>query len=149
MKRAGASDITLILVYRTPPAIGRFRKTASGGSPHRRPEELIRIETGVARDTQGQPPEGTRPMRHLHDDDLVLYHYGEIRTAPAEVHLSICRGCRERLQTLSLDIERLSLAPLQPALATLSAARNPLRPRLAVWRRLLLLLAYAGTDRRG
>jgi hypothetical protein len=89
-------------------------------------------------------------MRHLHDDDLVLYHYGEIRTAPAQRHLSICRGCRDRLQTLSLDIERLSLAPPPPATASWGVPRSPSpRPRLAVWRRLLLRLAYAGTDRRG
>lgn len=42
-------------------------------------------------------------MKHLHDDDLVLYHYGEIRTAPAEGHLRICRGCRDRLRSMPFD----------------------------------------------
>jgi len=89
-------------------------------------------------------------MKHLHDDDLVLYQYGEIRTAPAEGHLRICRGCRDRLQTLALDLDRLSLAPPPPATASWTASRRPSRPpRLAIWRRLLLRLAYAGTDRRG
>jgi hypothetical protein len=88
-------------------------------------------------------------MKHLHNDDLVLYHYGEIRTAPAEGHLRICRGCRDRLQMLTLDLERLSLASPPPATASWTAPPSPSRrPRLAVWRRLLLRLAYAGTDRR-
>jgi len=104
----------------------------------------------MARDTQGRPPERTAAIRHLHDDDLVLYHYGEIRTAPAQGHLRICRGCRDRLQTLTLDLERLSLAPPPPATASRTAPQSPSRrPRLAVWRRLLLRLAYAGTDRQG
>jgi hypothetical protein len=42
-------------------------------------------------------------LKHLHDDDLVLYHYGEIRTAPAEGHLRICRGCRDRLRAMPFD----------------------------------------------
>ncbi|HEX9286232.1 MAG TPA: hypothetical protein VF999_03080 [Thermoanaerobaculia bacterium] len=89
-------------------------------------------------------------MKHLRDDDLVLYHYGEIRTAPVENHLAICRDCRNRLRTLTLDIDRLSFAPPPPATASRIAPEiSARRPRLAVWRRLLLLLAYAGTDRRG
>jgi hypothetical protein len=116
---------------------------------HRRLAKLIRIDLRMAREPQGRPPERTAATKHLHDDDLVLYHYGEIRTAPAEGHLRICRGCRDRLQTLSLDLQRLSLAPPPPATASWTTPRNPSRrPRLAVWRRLLLRLAYAGTDRR-
>ncbi|PYQ34364.1 MAG: hypothetical protein DMF54_05060 [Acidobacteria bacterium] len=104
----------------------------------------------MARDTQERPPERAPATKHLHDDDLVLYHYGEIRTAPAEGHLRICRGCRDRLQMLSLDLDRLSLAPPPPATASWTASRRPPRPpRRAFWRRLLLRLAYAGTERRG
>jgi RNA polymerase sigma-70 factor, ECF subfamily len=47
-------------------------------------------------------------LKHLRDDDLVLYQDGEIRTAPAERHLHVCRGCRERLQALDLELTRLS-----------------------------------------
>ncbi len=96
-------------------------------------------------------------MKHLHDDDLVLYHYGEIRTAPAEGHLSICRGCRDRLAAMRLDLEKLSLAPPEriamrppgPAEAPRPVPRASPRPRPSLVRRLLLFLAFAGTDRRG
>ena len=50
-------------------------------------------------------------MKHLGDDDLVLYQDGEIRTAPAERHLHVCRGCRDRLQALDLEIDRLKKPP--------------------------------------
>ena len=37
---------------------------------------------------------------HIHEDDLELYHAGHLepeRVGPVEVHLSVCRDCRERL----------------------------------------------------
>jgi hypothetical protein len=89
-------------------------------------------------------------LKHLHDDDLVLYSGGEIRTAPAKAHLHVCRGCRDRLRALELDLDRLSLPP-EPAAVARSAPAVP--PRLpakpAWWRRLLHRLAPARDDRRG
>lgn len=72
-------------------------------------------------------------MKHLGDDDLVLYQDGEIRTEPAEKHLHICRGCRDRLQALDLELDRLKKPPA-PVLA-------PPPPKLTAWRRLLRRLA--------
>ncbi len=72
-------------------------------------------------------------MKHLADDDLVLYQDGEIRTAPAERHLHVCRGCRDRLQALDLEIDRLKKPP--------SHGLAPPPPKLAAWRRLLRRLA--------
>jgi len=68
-------------------------------------------------------------LKHLRDDDLVLYQDGEIRTAPAERHLHVCRGCRDRLQALDRRVSRMTLPP---------AAGPPSPPRrLSLWQRLL------------
>jgi len=66
-------------------------------------------------------------LKHLRDDDLVLYQDGEIRTAPAERHLHVCRGCRDRLQALDLELSRLSLPPAAPATRKVPAWRRFLR----------------------
>ncbi|HEV8609515.1 MAG TPA: hypothetical protein VGS98_05540 [Thermoanaerobaculia bacterium] len=86
-------------------------------------------------------------LKHLSKDDLVLYQYGEIRTAPAEGHLSVCRGCRDRLRVMRLDVERLTPAP--PGDPSRPPAPQKGAPRLPAWRRLLLRLALAGSARRG
>lgn len=85
-------------------------------------------------------------MKHPREDDLVLYRYGEIRTAPVERHVSICRGCRDRLRTMKLDPDLLSPAPPPTRYAPRVPPATPPRP-LPFWRRLLLLLAPAGTRR--
>jgi hypothetical protein len=81
-------------------------------------------------------------LKHLHDDDLVLYHYGEIRTAPAEGHLRICRGCRDRLRSIPFDPSTLKPPPadfVRP-LASPAAAPEETRRRPGLLRRFLLLL---------
>jgi hypothetical protein len=93
-----------------------------------------------SRATAGSPPpyrfedEGGHPhradrLKHLRDDDLVLYQDGEIRTAPAERHLHVCRGCRDRLQALDLQLSRLTFPPATGA--------PPPPPNLPLWRRVL------------
>ena len=81
-------------------------------------------------------------MKHLHDDDLVLYHYGEIRTAPAEGHLRICRGCRDRLRAMPFDPSVLKPPPVDFARPVArpepSPEATPRRPGLL--RRFLLRL---------
>jgi hypothetical protein len=84
-------------------------------------------------------------LKHLHDDDLVLYHYGEIRTAPAEGHLRICRGCRDRLRSMPFD--PAALTP-PPADFTRPPRATPQPSRLGLFRRLLLKLAFSGAGRR-
>ncbi|HZI65572.1 MAG TPA: hypothetical protein VFF17_03310 [Thermoanaerobaculia bacterium] len=88
-------------------------------------------------------------MKHLHDDDLVLYHYGEIRTAPAEGHLRICRGCRDRLRSMPFDPSALTPPPAD--------LRSPARERkvqpppvrtVGFLRRLLRRLVPPGKDGR-
>jgi hypothetical protein len=74
-------------------------------------------------------------LKHLRDDDLVLYQDGEIRTAPAERHLHVCRGCRDRLQALDLELTRLSLPPAAPATR-----------KVPVWRRFLRRVGLAARD---
>jgi hypothetical protein len=81
-------------------------------------------------------------LKHLRDDDLVLYQDGEIRTAPAERHLYLCRGCRERLQVLELEMRRLSAAPA--AAPPLEEGRRPTRG-LPAWRRFLQRLGLVRT----
>jgi hypothetical protein len=85
-------------------------------------------------------------LKHLSRDDLVLYHYGEIRTAPAEAHLSVCRDCSDRLRAMRRDLERLTLPPRADGGGAAERASNSGRP--SVWRRLLARLALAGSDRR-
>ncbi|MDQ5857614.1 MAG: hypothetical protein M3542_04960 [Acidobacteriota bacterium] len=90
-------------------------------------------------------------MKHLHDDDLVLYHYGEIRTAPAEGHLRICRGCRDRLQSMPFDPSALTPPPAHFTRPTRAEAEPnpPSFPQVhGFLRRLLLRLAFAGSGRR-
>src|SRR6476659_3100994 len=97
---------------------------------------------------EGGHPADARRLKHLHDDDLVLYSGGEIRTAPAPEHLHVCRGCRDRLRALELDPDRLSLPPDREAVATRPAPAAPPVPREPPWwrrlRRLLDRLAPAG-----
>ncbi|HSE64758.1 MAG TPA: hypothetical protein VLG15_14205 [Thermoanaerobaculia bacterium] len=76
-------------------------------------------------------------LKHLSKDDLVLYQYGEIRTAPAEGHLSVCRGCRDRLSAMRLDVERLVSPPAGHGRRSAPpASPPPAPPRLSVWRHL-------------
>lgn len=70
-------------------------------------------------------------LRHLSRDDLVLHHYGEVRTAPTERHLAECPTCRERLRALRRDLQEPSN----------HAALSP--PRPPIWRRILLALGSA------
>jgi hypothetical protein len=74
-------------------------------------------------------------LKHLRDDDLVLYQDGEIRTAPAERHLHVCRGCRDRLQALDLELTRLSFPPEAPA-----------TKKVPAWRRFLQRVGLAARD---
>ena len=116
----------------------RFRAAAT-----RRQARPYRIED------DGGHPAHARRLKHLHDDDLVLYSGGEIRTAPAQAHLHVCRGCRDRLRALELDVDRLSLSSGRGEAPTGPAPVAPLLPRKpAWWRRLLDRLVPAG-DRRG
>jgi hypothetical protein len=78
-------------------------------------------------------------LKHLRDDDLVLYQDGEIRTAPAEKHLHVCRGCRDRLQALELQLSRLTFPP--------AAGDPPPPPKLPLWRRILLWLVFRNPRR--
>ncbi|MEO8350054.1 MAG: hypothetical protein ABI610_14195 [Acidobacteriota bacterium] len=91
-------------------------------------------------------------MKHLHDDDLVLYHYGEIRTAPAEGHLRICRGCRDRLQSMPLDPSALIPPPAdftRPARAERQPHPPPVvQKTVGFLRRFLHRLALPGSGRR-
>ena len=86
---------------------------------------------------EGGHPDSARRLKHLHDDDLVLYHYGEIRTAPAETHLRICRGCRDRLRSMPFDPASFTPPPaeLRPRVKP-----EPDRPRAARPRGLFLRL---------
>jgi hypothetical protein len=81
-------------------------------------------------------------LKHLHDDDLVLYHYGEIRTAPAEGHLRICRGCRERLSAMPFDPAVLKPPPADFTRPIARPEPSPEAPprRPGLLRRLLLRL---------
>ena len=74
-------------------------------------------------------------LKHLSKDDLTLYHFREIRTAPAEKHLSLCRGCRDRLAAISLDVGRL-IPPPGTTAPPPSPPEAP-RPKAPLWRRLL------------
>jgi hypothetical protein len=81
-------------------------------------------------------------LKHLHDDDLVLYHYGEIRTAPAEGHLRICRGCRERLNAMPFDPAVLKPPPADFTRRIAHVEPSPEAPprRPGLLRRLLVRL---------
>src|SRR6478672_8025518 len=82
------------------------------------PREALQFRAAATRqrarpyriEDEGGHPADARRLKHLHDDDLVLYSGGEIRTAPAQAHLHVCRGCRDRLRALELDVGRLSLS---------------------------------------
>jgi hypothetical protein len=120
------------------PGTSRIRPTATVGAslPYRLEDE-------------GGHPRRVDRLKHLRDDDLVLYHDGEIRTAPAERHLHVCRGCRDRLAILDLELSRLSLPRAAQPLPPPSAGIAPRPPKLPAWRRLFRRLACPGSFRRG
>ena len=56
-------------------------------------------------------------MKHLSEDDLVLYYYGErVPGVPAEEHLGSCAACRTNLESLRQTLDAMnSLAVPEPA----------------------------------
>jgi hypothetical protein len=124
-------------VFPTPAGSGQFHRGGADEMP------LPSVPSGNGKKgAQGGGGRTARSLTHLSRDDLVLYHYREIRTAPAEEHLGACRICRDRLGR----IEHEELA--RPAAEGRPAFTSPSRPRLPIWRRLLLLLAFVGSGRR-
>ena len=83
-----------------------------------------RRRVSVSTQDEGGHLDRVARVKHLGDDDLVLYQDGEIRTAPAERHLHVCRGCRDRLQALDLEIDRLKKPP-SPGLAPPPPSSRP------------------------
>ena len=90
-------------------------------------------------------------MQHLSEEQLVLYHYGEIEDRPqVESHLAACSSCRASYQAIRDVLAAVEAAPvpepredygasvwhkLRPALGRLAEARelHPTRPRLWHW----------------
>lgn len=99
---------------------------------------------------EGGHPDSARRLKHLHDDDLVLYHYGEIRTAPAEGHLRICRGCRDRLRSMPFDPSALTPPPadFQKPTRAERKVHPPLGRTVGFLHRFLRRLASTGAGRR-
>jgi hypothetical protein len=100
---------------------------------HRRKTLALRTFSNARKGARGGGGRHHGLLKHLSNDDLTLYHYREIRTAPAEKHLSVCRGCRDRLSAIALDPEALTPRSAGPS------PKPPEKPRarIPLWRRLL------------
>lgn len=82
----------------------------------------------------------------LNDQDLILYHYGELSAAQgAAAHLAACPDCAERLTALREDLAQLpGLTPqVDPMAGTRMAAR--VTERLGARRRKIWLPAFGAT----
>jgi hypothetical protein len=51
-------------------------------------------------------------MKHLSEDDLILLHYGESKSAKWEAHLRECETCRTNLQKMSQVLKAIQPASL-------------------------------------
>jgi hypothetical protein len=51
-------------------------------------------------------------MRHVNEEDLVLYHYGEIDAGPVERHLRDCDACRREYDQLRATLGAVDALPV-------------------------------------
>jgi hypothetical protein len=49
-------------------------------------------------------------MKHLHEDELILLHYGESRNRSAKAHVAACDACRAQLRELSRALQLIDVA---------------------------------------